>query len=123
MNDNLSRTSPLKKILRSQAFTLLIMLVLLIVVFSFTAKLNNATFFKMKTLISIMQDLAVPGFLAIGAGCLILSGGIDISVSAVGAMSGVILSVGISWWGIPWYLAVLTDEFLAEIRKELEARL
>ena len=67
MNDNLSRTSPLKKILRSQAFTLLIMLVLLVLVFSFTAKLNNATFFKMKTLISIMQDLAVPGFLAIGA--------------------------------------------------------
>jgi ribose/xylose/arabinose/galactoside ABC-type transport system permease subunit len=107
MNDNLSRTSPLKKILRSQAFTLLIMLVLLVLIFSFTAKLNKATFFKMKTLISIMQDLAVPGFLAIGAGCLILSGGIDISVSAVGAMSGVILAVGISWWGIPWYFAVL----------------
>ena len=28
MNDNLSRTSPWKKMLRSQAFTLLIMLVL-----------------------------------------------------------------------------------------------
>ena len=82
MNDNLSRTSPLKKVLRSQAFTLLIMLILLVVVFSFTAKLNSAVFFKTRTLISIMQDLAVPGFLAIGAGCLILSGGIDISVSA-----------------------------------------
>ncbi len=107
MNDNLSRTSPLKKVLRSQAFTLLIMLILLVVVFSFTAKLNSAVFFKTRTLISIMQDLAVPGFLAIGAGCLILSGGIDISVSAVGAMSGVILAVGISWWHIPWFLAVL----------------
>lgn len=107
MNKKLTRTSPLKKVLRSQAFTLLILLIALIGIFTFTASLKGGTFFKTRTFISIMQDLAVPGFLAIGAGCLILSGGIDISVSAVGAMAGVILAAGITWWGIPWYLAIL----------------
>lgn len=105
--NNLSRTSTIKKLLRSQAFTLFILLILLVGIFTFTASLNDARFFSTRTLISILQDLAVPAFLAIGAGCLILSGGIDISVSSTGALSGIILAAGISWWGLPWYLALI----------------
>ena len=93
--------------LRSKGFTLFILLIVLIGIFTLLASFTGGKFFSTRTLMSILQDLAVPAFLAIGAGCLILSGGIDISVSAVGAMAGIILSVGISWWNLPWYVAVL----------------
>lgn len=105
--DDLSRPSAIKRTLRSKGFTLFILLIVLIGIFTVLASVKGASFFSMRVLTSILQDLAVPAFLAIGAGCLILSGGIDISVSAVGAMSGIILAVGISWWGLPWYVAVL----------------
>lgn len=105
--EGLSRTSLSKKIIRSQAFTLVIMLVILILIFSIVAILNGGTFFNTSTFISILQDLAVPAFLAIGAACLIVSGSIDLSQAAVGALSGVIVAISISWWGFPWYAAVL----------------
>lgn len=114
MND-LSRPSTTKRLLRSQGFTLFVLLIVLIGIFTLAASFTGAKFFSMRTLMSIMQDLAVPAFLAIGAGCLILSGGIDISVSAVGAMSGIILSAGISWWGLPWYIAVLVTLVFAAV--------
>jgi ribose transport system permease protein len=105
--EKVTRTSFLKRALRSKAFTLIILLAVLILLFTILALLNDATFFSSKTFISILQDLAVPAFLAIGAGCLIVSGGIDLSQAAVGAMAGVILSIGISWWHLPWFAAML----------------
>ena len=105
--EKVTRTSFLKRAIRSKAFTLIILLAVLIVLFTILAALNDATFFSGKTFISILQDLAVPAFLAIGAGCLIVSGAIDLSQSSVGAMAGVILAIGISWWNLPWFVALL----------------
>jgi ribose/xylose/arabinose/galactoside ABC-type transport system permease subunit len=105
--EKVTRISFLKKTLRSKAFTLVILLVILVILFTVLAILNDATFFSSKTFISILQDLAVPAFLAIGAGCLIVSGGIDLSQAAVGAMAGVMVAIGISWWQFPWYVAML----------------
>lgn len=105
--EKVTRTSFLKRTLRSKAFTLIILLAVLILLFTILAILNDAKFFSSKTFISILQDLAVPAFLAIGAGCLIVSGGIDLSQAAVGAMAGVIVSIGISWWHLPWFVAMI----------------
>ncbi len=105
--EKVTRTSFLKRAIRSKAFTLIILLAVLIVLFTILAALNDATFFSGKTFISILQDLAVPAFLAIGAGCLIVSGAIDLSQSSVGAMAGVIVAIGISWWNLPWFVALL----------------
>jgi ribose/xylose/arabinose/galactoside ABC-type transport system permease subunit len=105
--EEITRTSFFKKAIRSQALTLIILLVILIVIFSILALLKNNKFFSLNTFISILQDLAVPAFLAIGAACLIVSGAIDLSQAAVGAMSGVIVAIAISWWGFPWYAAVI----------------
>ena len=105
--EKVTRTSFLKRASRSQAFTLIILLAALILLFTFLAMLNDANFFTRSTFISILQDLAVPAFLAIGAGCLIVSGGIDLSQAAVGAMAGVIVSIGISWWHMPWFVAMI----------------
>ncbi|NLT13096.1 MAG: ABC transporter permease [Clostridiales bacterium] len=105
--DNLSRTSFLKRMIRSQAFTLVILLAILILIFTILALLNDARFFSANTFIGILQDLAVPAFLAIGAACLIVSGAIDLSQASVGAMTGIIVAISISWWGLPWYLGVI----------------
>ncbi|HHT16613.1 MAG TPA: ABC transporter permease [Papillibacter sp.] len=105
--NNLTRTSLVKRVIRTQAFTLLILLVAMILIFTVLAALNGAKFFTGKTFVGILQDIAVPGFLAIGAGCLIVSGNIDLSQATVGALSGIIISIAISWWGLPWYVAIL----------------
>jgi ribose transport system permease protein len=105
--EKVTRVSFLKKAIRSKAFTLIILLAVLILLFTILAILNDATFFSAKTFISILQDLAVPAFLAIGAACLIVSGAIDLSQSAVGAMAGVMVAIGISWWNLPWFVAML----------------
>ncbi len=105
--DKVTRTSFLKRTIRSKAFTLIILLVMLIVLFTILAGLNDAVFFSSRTFVSILQDLAVPAFLAIGAGCLIVSGAIDLSQSSVGAMTGVFVAIGISWWNLPWFVALL----------------
>ena len=105
--EKVTRTSFFRRTIRSKAFTLIILLVMLILLFTILAGLNDATFFSSRTFIGILQDLAVPAFLAIGAGCLIVSGAIDLSQSSVGAMAGVFVAIGISWWNLPWFVALL----------------
>lgn len=103
---DVTRVSALNKAVRSKAFTLCVLLVALIALFTVLGSLNDLKFFTSKTFISILQDLAVPAFLAIGAGCLLVSGGIDLSQSTVGAMAGMLVAVGIEWWHLPWYAAM-----------------
>jgi ribose/xylose/arabinose/galactoside ABC-type transport system permease subunit len=106
--DNYTKVSGFKKAIRSKAFTLIILSIGLIVLFTLLAPLNNgANFFTLRTFMSIMQDLAIPAFLAIGAGCLMVSGAIDLAQARIGALTGVIVAVGISWWGISWPVAVI----------------
>ncbi len=105
--EKITRTSFFKRALRSKAFTLIILLVILIVLFSVIAAANDGVFFSGRTFISILQDLAVPAFLTIGAGCLIVSGAIDLSQAMSGALAGVIVSIGIGWWHLPWFVAML----------------
>jgi len=100
-------TSAFKRILRSKAFTLIILLVALIVLFTILASLNDAKFFTYKTFVNILQDLAIPAFLAIGAGCLLVAGSIDFSQWAAGAIAGMIVAVGIAWWHLPWYVTFI----------------
>jgi ribose/xylose/arabinose/galactoside ABC-type transport system permease subunit len=51
--------------------------------------------------------LVVTAFLAIGAGCLLISGEIDLSTAAVGAFGGVLVATAIRYWELPWPVAVL----------------
>ena len=64
--NNLQRTSLVKRLIRTQAFTLFILLVAMVLIFTVLAVLKGARFFTTKTFIGILQDIAVPGFLAIG---------------------------------------------------------
>ena len=102
-----SKVSVFKKILRSKAFPLIILLLILIALFTVLANMNNAKFFSSTTFFRILDDLAIPGFLTIGAGCLIVSGAIDISQATVGGLAAVVVAIGSSWWGFPWYASTI----------------
>lgn len=100
-------TPLLKKIVRSKAFTLFLLLVAMCVFFTIVAAVKSAKFFNIRTFTTILSDLTIPGFLAIGASFLLVAGSVDLSQWSAGAMAGMFVAVGIDWWGWPWYAAVI----------------
>jgi len=101
---------PLKKAMRTKAFPLLVLLAAMVAFFSIFAPIYNgphAQFFSMNVFWRILQDLTVPGFLTLGVGMLLISGGIDLSQAGVAAMSTVILAAGTHIWGWPWWLCII----------------
>jgi ribose transport system permease protein len=108
-DNSYAKISLLKRALRTKAFPLFVLLVVIIGLFSILSPMSNdgfQAFFRMKTFWRILQDLAVPGFLTIGVGCLIVSGYIDLSAATVASMSGVIIAVCLAWFNISWPVAV-----------------
>ncbi|MDR1065471.1 MAG: ABC transporter permease [Oscillospiraceae bacterium] len=103
------RVSQLQRIVRSKAFTLFVLLAVLILGFGFLSPVikRGAVFFQANTLKTTLQDLSIPAFLAIGAGCLMVSGSLDFSQARVGAFAGIIVAAGVQWWGLSWYVAVI----------------
>jgi len=97
----------LKEFSKSKMFTLLVLEVALIIVFGIWAKLIGNNFIAFSTLISILDSLVLSSFLAIGAGCVLLAGHIDLSQAAVGAFSGVLLGTAIKTWGLPLWASIL----------------
>ena len=105
-----AKLSIFKRALRTKAFSLFVLLAILVVLFSILAPSRNygfQAFFRMNTFWRILQDLAVPGFLTLGVGLLVVSGNIDLSAAAAGSMTGIIVSVSISWYDMNWILAIL----------------
>jgi ribose/xylose/arabinose/galactoside ABC-type transport system permease subunit len=99
----------LQRIVRSKAFTLFVLLAVLILGFGFLSPVikRGAVFFHSNTLKTTLQDLSIPAFLAIGAGCLMVSGSLDFSQARVGAFGGIIVAAGIQWWGLNWGAAII----------------
>lgn len=109
-DNSYAKISPIKRALRTKAFPLFVLLVVVIAVFTVLSPLSNdgfQAFFRIKTLWRILQDLAVPGFLTIGVGLLIVSGSIDLCAASVGSLSGVIIAVCMAWTNISWPVAIV----------------
>jgi len=102
-----SSNAALKKITGSHLFPLIILEILMILIFTFWSNAVGAQFFKFSTLRNILQTLVISGFLAIGSGCLLIGGHIDLSESAVGALGGIVLASAILRIGLPWWLAII----------------
>ncbi|MDR2487825.1 MAG: ABC transporter permease [Clostridiales Family XIII bacterium] len=96
-----------KKFLKSKMFTLLLLEAALIVLFSVWARAVGNNFFAFNTFVTLLDSLVVTSFLAIGAGCLLVSGEIDLSQAAVGAFGGVLVAMAVKYWMLPWPLAVV----------------
>jgi ribose transport system permease protein len=80
--------------------------ILLIVLCAIIA-LNNHIFLGATNLQNVAQLIGIYGIFSIGAGIVIITGGIELSVGSVFALSGVLLSLMLMQWHWPPFLAIL----------------
>ena len=86
-----------------QKFAALGSLFVLVAVFSLT----SSAFFTINNGMTIALQVTSIALLGIGATCVIITGGIDLSVGSVLALSGVVAALAVRDWGIPVPLAML----------------
>jgi ribose/xylose/arabinose/galactoside ABC-type transport system permease subunit len=97
----------IRPLLHHKAFVLVLILVGLVALFSIWSLAIGRNFLIPATPRNILNSLVLPSFLAIGAGCLLIGGHIDLSAWAIGAFGGMVVATGIVGWGIPWWLAIV----------------
>lgn len=88
---------------RFSAIGPLISLVVLVVLLS----LLSPYFLEVNNLFNVFQKIAVLAIIALGATMVIVSGGIDLSVGSVAALSGMVAGVGFGNLGLPMPVAFL----------------
>ncbi|NLT98696.1 MAG: ABC transporter permease, partial [Christensenellaceae bacterium] len=86
-----------------QKFSALFILIILIAYLS----LANGNFFKISNFVNIIKQSSVLGIMAIGQTLVILTGGIDLSVGSMMALSGCAMAVANTQWGISPVPAVI----------------
>ena len=114
------RISPL---LQHKVFSLIILLAAMVVLFSFWSSAKGGRFFQGSTLTNVFDSIILASFLAIGAGCLLISGNLDLSIAAVGAFGGMILAAAITNWGLPTLVAVVISLVFCAILGTVNATL
>src|SRR5262245_38826991 len=80
-------------------------LTLLIVLCGVTAAINPR-FLSAPNLTNLANSIGLFGIFSLGLGIVIITGGIDLSVGSVFALSGVLLAMALTEWKWPWPLAV-----------------
>ena len=100
----MSKETSVRKFVRSKTFTLVVMLAVLIAFFAIATK---GSFLNIGNIKMIFNVIVIVIFLAIGEGFLIIYGNIDLSVGTVGTLSGCIMGIIMTNWGLPWYLGFL----------------
>jgi ribose/xylose/arabinose/galactoside ABC-type transport system permease subunit len=102
-------TKYLKPLISHKVFILVCMLVGMWVVFSIWARLVGNNFLAASTFKNILASIVLSSYLTIGAGCLLISGNIDLSQSAIGAFGGMVLASAISetGWQLPWFVGIV----------------
>jgi ribose transport system permease protein len=79
---------------------------LLVVLCGATAAINPR-FLSQTNLTNMANIIGLFGVFSIGLGLVIITGGIDLSVGSVFALTGVLLSMSLTQWHWPWPVAVL----------------
>ena len=93
--------------LHSKIFTLICLYIGLVLLFTIWAAIKGTAFLKLSTFKNILNSLVVPGFLTIGAGCLLIAGHLDLAQASIGAFGGVLLATALKAWHLPWYAAII----------------
>jgi ribose transport system permease protein len=78
---------------------------LLILLCAVTSYLNPK-FLSAVNLSNMANLIGMFGIFSIGLGMVIITGGIDLSVGAICALSGVLLAISLREWHLPWPLAI-----------------
>jgi len=92
-----------EKVISSQSFWVMIALIIIIAIMSF---LQPRAFASTENLYNITRNFAFIGIMAIGMVCVIITGGIDLSVGSMFALLGVLLSLMLTQWHWPALFAV-----------------
>ncbi len=100
----MKRAADLRRFVQSKAFTLVVMLAVLIMIFTVA---TGGTYLKIGNIKTILNAIVIVTFLAIGEGYLIIYGNIDLSLGTVGTLCGCVMGVVMTNWGMPWYLGFL----------------
>jgi ribose/xylose/arabinose/galactoside ABC-type transport system permease subunit len=78
-----------------------------IVALGIAVGLGNPIFFSPRNLLNILQAVSVVGIAAIGATLVVISGNLDLSVGATISLGGLMSAIAMSFWGLPFELAIL----------------
>ena len=81
--------------------------ILLLVLCIFVSIMSHGTFLHADNLQNTSQSIGLYGIFSIGAGIVIITGGIDLSVGSLFALLGVLLALMLTAWHWPWPLAML----------------
>lgn len=97
----------LSAVFHKKLFSLFLMLVGVVLLFSIWASAIGATFLSAEVLLSIGSSMTVTSFLAVGAGMLLVAGHMDFSVASIGALSCVTMAACIKYFSVPTGLAII----------------
>ena len=92
--------STLQKLIKSQPFWVTIALLLL----SLVIGLYQPTFFSANNITNITRNFAPFGIMAVGMTCVIITGGIDLSVGSIMGLVAIVAGLFLTW-EYPWYVA------------------
>ncbi|MBR4743048.1 MAG: hypothetical protein IK082_02510, partial [Oscillospiraceae bacterium] len=94
----------MKKFTRSKTFTLLLLFVFMILLFT---ALSGGRYLSAKNMKSILNGMVLVAFLAIGEAFLLILGYLDLSVGYLGTLSAFVCCMAIAHLNIPWWLALI----------------
>jgi ribose transport system permease protein len=80
---------------------------ILLLVLCGATSFENPRFLHAENLVNTAQLIGMFGVFSIGLGMVIITGGIDLSVGSMIALSGMLLVMALTQWHWPWPLAVL----------------
>jgi ribose transport system permease protein len=98
----LSKPSFVKSLVTKKEFGIFVLLVVMCV----ATGLKNHAFFSEANLSNTANLIGLFGIFSIGAGVIIITGGIDLSVGSMIALNGMLLVLALTEWHWPWPLGV-----------------
>jgi len=113
----------IRPLFQHKVFSLVILLIAMVILFSLWSSAKGGKFFQGSTLTNVFDSIVLASFLAIGAGCLLISGNLDLSIAAVGALGGMILATGIERWGLPTVLSLIISLVFCALMGTINATL
>ena len=123
MKENNFYNKRIRPLFEHKVFTLVVILIGLVILFTVWALIVGRNFFMAATFRNILNSIVLPSFLAIGAGCLLIGGHIDLSQASVGAFGGMVLATAVQSWGLPWFAGILVCLMLCAVFGALNATL
>ena len=103
---NTGNTKKIRNLLDGKSGTLLIVLVFSVVVFY----IINPAYLSSANVKTVFNACSTSGIMAVGMGCLLISGSIDLSSGAIGMFAGVIIALLLQTdmpWGVAFVVTVL----------------